>query len=96
MGDDSGAVLDENGVSGDVVKMIVSVDDKLDRKLGEHTDFAKKGLGGSDVFESVHDQDRFVADNEAGIGACFAFGVVNGGINAVAERLEGKRQRSGG
>src|SRR5579862_7538194 len=66
---DGGAVLGEDGVSRDVVEMVVSVDHELDGQLGEHADFAEQGLGGCDIFKSVHDQHRIVADDEAGVGA---------------------------
>ena|SRR5579863_3310336 len=93
MSDDHRAFLGEDGVSGDVIEMVVSVDDELDGELSDDANFAKQGLRGGRVVEGVDDRDAVVTDDEAGIGAGFALGIVDGGVNAVAEIFQSEGER---
>lgn len=88
MRDDDRAFLGEDSISRDVIEVVVGVDDELDGKLGEHTDFAEQSLRGGLVFKGIDYGDTVVADDEAGVGAGLALGVVNGGVDPVAERFE--------
>ncbi len=94
MSNDDRAFLGEDAISRNVIEMIVSVDHELDRELGHHADFAEESFRCGLVFKGVDDGDSVIADNEASVGAGFAFGVVNGSVNAVAERFE--REGKGG
>ena len=67
--DDDRAFFGEYAISRNVIEMIVSVDYKLDGKLGDHADFAEESLRGGFVFKRVNHRDAVVADNEAGVGA---------------------------
>ena len=75
-----------------MIEMVVRVHDESNGKLRDHANLAEQGLGSGSVFESIDYSDAVVADHEASVGAGFPFGVVNGGIDTVAERLkcEGK------
>jgi hypothetical protein len=88
--DDNRALLGEDGIPRDVVEVVVSVDDELDGQFGDHANFAEEGLSGGLVFECIDYCDAIVADDEASVGAGLTFGIVDGGVNAVAERLEGE------
>src|ERR1043166_2976356 len=94
MRDDDGALFGEDGVSGDMIKMVVGVDDELDWQFTQHANFAEQSFCGGLVLESVDDGDTVFADNEASVGARFAFGVIDGGINAVPERFESEGKGS--
>jgi hypothetical protein len=73
-----------------VVEVVVGVDNELDGKFRDHAYFAEQGLSGGLVFERIDYGDTIVADDEASVRARLTFGVVDGGVNAVAERPEGK------
>ena len=81
---------------GDVVEVVMGVDDKLDGQLGDHADFAEESLRGGFVFEGIDYRDTAVADDKAGVGAGFAFGVVNRSVDALAERLQEKGRAASG
>jgi len=90
MSSDDCAFFGEDGISSDVVVMVVGVDNELDGKFRDHAYLAEQGLSGGFVFERIDYRDAIVADDEASVRARLTFGVVDGGINAVAERPEGE------
>src|SRR5690349_21807493 len=96
MGNNGGTFFGEHCVPGHMVKVIVSIHDEFDGELGEHANFAEKSLCGRRVFESVHYDDSVVTDDEAGVGAGLALGVVDGGVDVVSDRLQGKGEGSRG
>jgi len=86
--DNDCAFLGEHGISGDMIEMVVGVDDELDGELGDHADFAEEGVGSGLVFKRIDYGDAVIAHDKSRVRAGFAFGVVNGGVDAVAKRLE--------
>src|SRR5258706_5757047 len=98
MSNDHRTFLGEDRVSGDVIEMVVGVDDKFDGEFGDDANFAEQGLCGGRVIEGVDDCDAVVADDEACVSAGFTFGVINGGVHTVAEifQSEGKSGVCGG
>jgi len=88
MGDNDRAFLGEDSVSGNVIKMVVGIDNEFDGEFGEHANFAEQGLSSGRVIEGVDDGDAVVADDEASVGTGFAPGVVDGGVDAVADGFE--------
>ena len=73
-----------------MVDVVVGVDDELDRELRELADFREHLFCGFGIFKRVDDRDAVVADDEARVGAGIAFGVVDGGVDVVAERFQGE------
>jgi hypothetical protein len=92
MSNDNCAFFGKDGISRDVVEMVVGVDNEFDGKFRDHANFAEQGVRGRLVLECINYGDAIIADDEASVGAGFTFGVVNGGVDAVAERLEGEGQ----
>jgi len=92
VGDDDGARLPEDGVAGDVIEVVMRVDDEFHRQLCELLDFGKELTRGRRVLKRVDDGDAIVADDEACVGAGGAFRFRDGGEDVVAERLDGEEQ----
>jgi hypothetical protein len=69
MRDDDRAFLGEDGISRDVIEMVVGVDNELDGKFRDHANFAEQGVRGWLVFECINYGDAAIADNEASVGA---------------------------
>ncbi len=88
MREDDCAVLLEQRITGNVVDVVVSVDDKFYGEPRELADFGEHLFCGFGVLEGVDDGYAVVTDDEAGVSACVAFGVVDGGVDFVAERSE--------
>jgi hypothetical protein len=79
-------------VSRDVIDVIVGVDYEFNRKTGYFSDLGEHLFGGIRIFESIDDRYAVVTDDESGVGARVAFGVVDGGPDVMAEGLEREGQ----
>ena len=82
--DDDCALFGERRVAGDVIEMVVGVDDEFDGQLGDDANLAEESLGGGLIFKGVDDGDAVIADHEARVGTGLAFGIVDGSVNSVA------------
>ena len=92
MRDDDRAFFGKDRISGDMVEMIVGVDDKFYGKLGDHANFAEKSASGRFVFKSIDDGDCFIANHKAGVSTGFAFRIVDCSVDTVAEGFQSKRE----
>src|ERR1700730_6850238 len=82
--------LFEYSVSGNVIEMVVGVHNKLDRQLGQFSNLGQELICRGFVFKGINDQHAVLTDEESGIGAGVALGVVDRRIRIAAERLQGK------
>src|SRR5579859_1213378 len=96
LGDDDRTGLGKHTVAGDVIEMVVRVDDEFHGQLGEFSNFRKELFGGFGVLEGVNDGDAVFADDKTGVRTGAAFGLVDGRIDVVAERPQGEERRVGG
>ena len=69
MSNDHCSFFGKDGISRDVVEMVVGVDNEFDGKFRDHANFAEQGLCGGLVFESVNHRDAVVTYHKAGVGA---------------------------
>ena len=69
MSNDNCAFFGEDGISRDVVEMVVGVDNEFNGKFGDHANFAEQGLRGWLVFECINYGDAVVTYHKAGVGA---------------------------
>ncbi len=91
LGEDGGSGGGEDRVAGDVVEVIVGVDDEADGEARLGADGVEEGLGGGGVLEGVDDEDAGGAEDEACVGAGlvgFGGGVVDGCEGSVAEVVQ--------
>jgi hypothetical protein len=87
LGDDGGSRAGVESVTGDVVKVVVGVDDVAEGEGGFLVDGVEEELGGVGTLEGVDDEDAGGAEDEACAGAGlvgFGGGVVDGGEGSVA------------
>ncbi len=87
LGEDGGSGLREESVSGDVVEVVVGVDDVADGERRFLMDGVEEELGGGGILERVDDEDAGRAEDETCVGAgLVGFGgrVVDGGPSSVA------------
>src|SRR5581483_4301769 len=82
----------EHPVSGNVVQVIVSVDDELEWEGKELASLGEKRLCRGFPLERIDDRNAVVSDDETGIRTGVAFHVVNRRVHAVAKRFESKGQ----
>jgi hypothetical protein len=70
--DDRAGIL-KDGVPGDMVKVIVGIDDELDRKFRDLSNLRQELAGSFWILEGIDNRYSIVTYDEPGVGACVAF-----------------------
>jgi len=88
MRDDHCAFFANIFVTGDVVEMVVGVDDELDGNLVSTRISPSRARAAGSLSKSVDDRNAVLADHKSSVGAGFALGIIDRGVGAVAKILK--------